>query len=236
MNRRKIKIIVICLIFFGVLLGLRKKYIQQNVFVNLEHENVIVIDAGHGGSDPGMTGIDNLQEKEINLKIASKVYTILTSMGYKTIMTRTEDKGLYDETSRNKKAQDLQNRIEIMKDTDAVLAVSIHQNSYPDSSIKGPQVFYYETSASGKLLAECIQNSLNENLKIERPRKIKGNDTYYLLKRSPCVLTIVECGFLTNPKEAELLQTEEYQEKVANAIVLGICSYIESVLTSDKVN
>ena len=106
-------------------------------------------------------------------------------------------------------------------------AVSIHQNSYQDSSVCGPQVFYYEDSVRGKNLAEFIQEELNLGLKVKRPRVAKGNKTYYLLKRSESVLNIVECGFLTNPEEAGLLCKEEYQNKIVEAIVKGIEQYLK---------
>ena len=107
-----------------------------------------------------------------------------------------------------------------------MLSVSIHQNSYQDSEVHGPQVFYYEGSVEGKKLAEAVQNSLNQNLEVDRPREVKGNTSYYLLKRSSGPLVIVECGFLTNPEEAQKLQTKEYQQKVAGAVTEGIRTYL----------
>jgi spore_cwlD: N-acetylmuramoyl-L-alanine amidase CwlD len=92
--------------------------------------------------------------------------------------------------------------------------------------VHGPQVFYYESSEEGKKLAEAVQSSLNEKLEIDRPREIKGNTSYYLLKRSPGTLVIVECGFLTNPEEARKLQTELYQQRVAAAVADGIDTYL----------
>lgn len=86
--------------------------------------------------------------------------------------------------------------------------------------------FYYESSVEGKKLAEAVQSSLNEKLEIDRPREIKGNTSYYLLKRSPGTLVIVECGFLTNPEEARKLQTEVYQQRVAAAVADGIDTYL----------
>lgn len=189
-------------------------------------ENVIVIDAGHGGADPGMIGIGGLEEKGINLSIAMKVKELLEEQGMTVVMTRKEDNGLYQEGTRNKKVQDMQKRIEIMEKAKPILAVSIHQNSYTEEYVSGPQVFYYENSPEGQKLAVSIQKALNENLSIERPRKEKGNTSYYLLKKSPCVLNIVECGFLTNAKEAALLQTEEYQQRIAEAAVKGIIDYV----------
>ena len=192
-----------------------------------EKEKVIVIDAGHGGADPGMIGIGGLEEKGINLAVSMKLKEALENQGFTVVMTRQEDKGLYEEGTRNKKVQDMQNRIEIMEKAKPILAVSIHQNSYTEESVKGPQVFYYETSAEGQKLAVNIQSALNTELSTERPRKEKGNTSYFLLKKSPCVLNIVECGFLTNKKEAELLQTEEYQQKIVGAVVKGLVQDME---------
>ena len=192
-----------------------------------EKEKVIVIDAGHGGADPGMIGIGGLEEKGINLAVSMKLKEALENQGFTVVMTRQEDKGLYEEGTRNKKVQDMQNRIEIMEKAKPILAVSIHQNSYTEESVKGPQVFYYETSAEGQKLAVNIQSALNTELSTERPRTEKGNTSYFLLKKSPCVLNIVECGFLTNKQEAELLQTEEYQQKIVEAVAKGIVQYME---------
>lgn len=187
----------------------------------------ILIDAGHGGSDPGMVGRDGIEEKTVNLSIALKLKEVLKADGFEVLMTREEDEGLYDETSQNKKVQDLQRRCDLIAEKEPVLTVSIHQNSYPDESVKGPQVFYYEHSAEGKELAERIQEELNQQLQVERKRQVKGNASYYLLKRSKGVLNIVECGFLSNPQEAALLLQEEYQKKVAEAVAEGIRKYLE---------
>lgn len=191
--------------------------------------NVIVLDPGHGGSDPGMIGIDGLEEKGINLSVSLLLREKLEAKGYTVVLTRESDQGLYDDSAQNKKAQDMQRRIALIDETAPVLTVSIHQNSYHDPGVKGPQIFYYETSGEGKELAADLQESLNTTLEVERPREIKGNTSYYLLKRSKGVLVIAECGFLTNPDEADLLQTEEYQEKVADALTDGIVTYLRKV-------
>ncbi len=188
---------------------------------------VILVDAGHGGTDPGMIGVGGLEEKGINLKIAGKLKKVLEEKGFTVIMTREKDQGLYDEDSRNRKAQDMQRRIALIREKSPVLCVSIHQNSYQDPAVFGPQVFYYEDSVQGKELAELIQTELNTRLEVKRPRSPKGNKTYYLLKRSESVLNIVECGFLTNQEEADLLQREEYQQKVAEAVAAGINTYLQ---------
>ncbi len=190
---------------------------------------VIVIDSGHGGIDPGVVGIDGLEEKGINLKIAGYLGGYLEKEGFRVVFTREDDRGLYEEDSPNKKNQDLRNRCALIRETAPVLTISIHQNSYQDQSVCGPQVFYYTGSEKGKELAECIQETLNEELEIQRPRKAKSNGSYYLLKKSEGIVNIVETGFLTNPREAELLQTEEYQKKCARAISSGILKFLKIV-------
>lgn len=189
---------------------------------------LILVDAGHGGSDPGMIGVGGLEEKGINLSISLLLRDTLEKSGYSVIMTREEDKGLYDSSAANKKAQDMQRRIAMIREYAPVLSVSIHQNSYQDEGVHGPQVFYYESSVEGKKLAEAVQSSLNNQLEVDRPREVKGNTSYYLLKRSSGTLVIVECGFLTNPEEAQKLQTKEYQEKVAAAVSEGIRTYLNA--------
>lgn len=189
----------------------------------------IVIDAGHGGRDPGMVGTEGVEEKGINLAIAQKLENLLEENGFEVIMTRNSDEGLYEEDAQNKKAQDMQRRCEIIKEAEPLLTVSIHQNSYSDPSVKGPQVFYYQHSAEGEKLASFIQNSMNEGLEAESPKEAKANDSYYLLKRSEGVLNIVECGFLTNPEEALRLQEEDYQQKIAGCIYEGIMQYLEKM-------
>jgi len=200
---------------------------EVNAALRASEAAVILVDAGHGGVDSGMVGIGGLKEKGINLDIAMKLKTILEKKGLAVVMTREEDKGLYENGTKNMKAQDLQNRIEQIRIYEPVLSVSIHQNSYSDPGVKGPQVFYYEDSEGGKELALAIQENMNRKLSIARPRVAKGNRTYYLLKRSPGVINIVECGFLTNPEEAALLQTEKYQRKVAEAVADGIVTYLK---------
>ena len=127
------------------------------------------------------------------------------------------------------KRQDLENRCALIEKEAPLLTVSIHQNSYQDEEVCGPQVFYYTDSEEGKGLAECIQKALNEELEIQNPRKAKANDSYYLLKKGRGTVNIVETGFLTNPREAELLQTEAYQRKCAGAISSGILKFLKTV-------
>lgn len=188
----------------------------------------ILIDPGHGGMDPGMIGIQGLEEKRFNLAISLKLKKQLEKDGYQVLMTRDSDQGLYDENSENKKAQDMQRRIALISTEQPILAVSIHQNSYEDPMVCGPQVFYYADSVNGEHLAEAVQRRLNEIPGVMRQREKKENTSYYILKRSPAVMILVECGFLTNPDEASLLQNDEYQEKIAEAIRFGILDYLNA--------
>lgn len=186
----------------------------------------VVIDAGHGGSDPGKVGINNALEKDINLQIARKVKAYLEANDVKVIMTRETEDGLYDADASNKKVQDMKRRIAMIEEAAPNLTVSIHQNSYPEEYVHGAQVFYYDTSVEGKRLAELLQNQLVQKADPENKRQIKANDSYYLLKKTKTPIVIVECGFLSNHEEAAKLGTEEYQEKIAWAIHMGILQYL----------
>lgn len=188
--------------------------------------NCIVIDAGHGGDDPGKIGINGVLEKDINLTIAHKLKELLEAQGYEVIMTRTTGEGLYQSGTKNMKVEDMQKRCGIITKAMPVFTVSIHQNSYPEEYVKGAQVFYYGQSKEGEALAKKIQNSLITHLDPENHRVEKANESYYLLKKTPTPTVIVECGFLSNSEEAELLNTNEYQDKVAWAIMMGILQYL----------
>lgn len=188
----------------------------------------VVIDAGHGGNDPGKVGVNGALEKDINLAIALKLEKDLTEQGINVVMTRTEDKGLYEEGDSNKKVRDMKNRLAIIEEARPVITVSIHQNSYPDASVSGVQVFYYKNSEKSKAAAEIMQEQMISTLKPKKERVAKDNSSYYLLKKTSVPIIIVECAFMSNPTEAELLTTEEYQEKVAWAVYMGIMQYVNS--------
>lgn len=189
----------------------------------------MIIDSGHGGFDPGKVNADGIVEKDINLQIALKLRDRLEQQGIEIIMTRDSDKGMYEETSKSKKMEDLNNRCQLIAETEPLCTISIHQNSFPDESVYGPQVFYYHDSESSAQLAQFVQESLNTNLNIEKPRETKNNQSYYLLKKSPSTTIIVECGFLSNPDEAEKLTTENYQNQIADAILTGVMKYVEKM-------
>lgn len=188
----------------------------------------VVIDPGHGGSDPGKVGINDALEKDINLQISLKVKKFLEANNIKVVMTRETDEGLYRKNDSNKKASDIKKRVEIMEKPGTLLAVSIHQNSYGTENVSGAQVFYYTTSEEGKKAAEIMQQQLIDGIDPENHRQSKANNTYYVLKKSTTPAIIVECGFLSNYEEASLLVSDIYQERMAWEIHIGILKYLNS--------
>ena len=186
---------------------------------------VVVIDAGHGGADPGKIGINGSLEKDINLEIAQKLSWYLEQADVQTVLTRETDTGLYSDTDTRKKMADMKKRCEIIADSHADLVVSIHQNSYHEESVSGGQVFYYRSSEKGKRLAELLQKRFDYVLGEKNRRLAKPNGNYYLLLHVKCPIVIVECGFLSNRREAALLGDKEYQDKLAWTIHLGILEY-----------
>lgn len=187
---------------------------------------VVVIDAGHGGTDPGKVGVDGSLEKDINLAVAKRLKTYLEQDDIRVIMTRETDTGLYSDTDSRKKMADMKKRCEIIEESGADLVVSIHQNSYHEESVSGGQVFYYRDSAKGKALAEILQKRFSYVLGEQNRRLPKANGNYYLLLHVKCPIVIVECGFLSNRKEAGLLNSGEYQDKLAYTIHMGVAEYL----------
>lgn len=188
----------------------------------------IVLDAGHGGFDPGKVGINGALEKDINLSIVKKLQALLEEEGFTVYLTREKDALLAPANSTSKKKDDMIARIEMISELDPFFTISIHQNSFTDSSTSGPQVFYYKDSEESATMAQVIQDVLNSQLSPAKQREPQANTNYYLLTRTPTPTVIVECGFLSNPTEADLLTQDEYQSRVANAIFLGILSYYEA--------
>ena len=198
----------------------------RNVVKGDSKERCVVIDAGHGGIDPGKIGINDVAEKDINLSIALKVKKYLEFNDVKVVMTRETDKGLNDPDASNKKVQDMKRRLALIEETVPALVVSIHQNSYPEEYVHGAQIFYYAGSQEGKVLAELLQAQFLDKVDPDNNRQIKPNDSYYLLKKTSVPIVIAECGFLSNWAEAEKLCSEDYQEKIAWAICVGILQHL----------
>lgn len=204
------------------------KVLESILFTDRKEEKqiTIVIDPGHGGRDPGKVGVNQSLEKDINLSIAYKLKNFLELNDIKVIMTREEDTGLYESTDSFKQRSDLIRRVEIINTSGADLAISIHQNSFTQEQCKGAQTFYYSGSEQGKQLALLIQEQLKKTLADGNHRVAKQNNNYYMLKKSEIPLVIIECGYLSNAGEEQLLVKDTYQARVAWGIHLAILRYI----------
>ena len=196
----------------------------------------IVLDAGHGGFDPGKVGINGVLEKDINLSLVKKLQTLLEEEGFTVYLTRENDQLLAPLNSTSQKKDDMIARIEKIKEVNPFFTISIHQNSFTNSSTSGPQVFYYKDSEPSATMAYVLQDALNIQLNPEKRREPQANQNYYLLTRTPTPTVIVECGFLSNPTEADLLAQDSYQDQIAHAIFLGILSYYESTTSNQTLS
>lgn len=190
---------------------------------------VIILDAGHGGEDPGAIGINGKYEKDLNLDIAITIGEELKSKGYTVIYTRTEDKMLYSPEENIKgmrKISDLKNRCKLTAEYDDCILVSVHMNSYGASKYSGLQVYYADKNEESRALASKIQNSVRKELQPDNHRQIKEGNAMYLLENSSGTAVLIECGFLSNPSECEKLSQKEYQKELSFSIVCGIIEYM----------
>lgn len=203
----------------------------EPVTAGLEVLRTVIVDAGHGGEDPGaVSDYSGVREKDVNLIIAKKVKALLEQQNYKVILTREEDKLSYEEGTTGilrKRYQDLTRRKKLIDESGADIAISIHLNKFDQTSVHGAQTFYprnnYEESQK---LAVAIQSAIKETVDPENKREALMKDKDILLLKNIKVPTVmVECGFLSNPDEEKKLVTEEYQDKLAQAIVNGINKY-----------
>ena len=188
----------------------------------------IVIDAGHGGEDGGATSENGISEAQINLKIALNLQKLLEQSGANVILTRSDENAIYDldkKTLREKKVSDIKNRVKIGNNSSADIFVSIHLNKIPQNQYSGWQTFYKDGNEQGKELATSIQNNLNETIQKENKRVPMKISNVYIIKQVEIPTAIVECGFLSNPEEEQILQQEIYQEKLAWGIYNGIIEY-----------
>ncbi len=189
---------------------------------------VIIIDAGHGAPDEGAESSNGITEAESNLKIALKLQNLLEQSGATVILTRSDENAIYDidcTTLKEKKISDIHNRVKIGNESSADIFVSIHLNKIPQEQYWGWQTFYKQESEEGQKLATSIQNSLNESIQKDNKRVPMKIDNVYIIKHVEIPTTIVECGFLSNPEEEQLLLTDDYQNKLAWGIYTGIMDY-----------
>ncbi len=190
---------------------------------------VITIDPGHGGVDPGAVSARGTKEDEINLEIALKLKRLIEQSGGIVIMTREEDVGLHSDEAESlgqMKREDLKRRKEIVDNSGSEIFISIHLNSFINTRYHGAQTFYREGSKEGQDLALIIQEQLKNILDKENKRAPQKRDNIYLLNEIDIPAVLVECGFLSNPQEDKILRDENYQEKIAWAIYIGVMNYL----------
>ena len=228
-------LIVVLIAFISVVFLIIKKYTDNQIIATTTtiidsqtEEKTIVLDPGHGYPDEGASSDDNVTEAEINLKIAYKVKELLEQSGYKVILTRVDKNGIYDNSSktiRQKKVSDIKNRVKIGNKSNADIFVSIHLNKIPQKQYWGWQTFYKQDNEESKKLAECLQKGLDEVIKKPNKRKPLKINNIYIIDNVKIPISLVECGFLSNENEEKILQTEEYQSKLAEGIFVGINNY-----------
>lgn len=224
-KKRIIWVIVVALI--GISVGLLiKNPLYLGAFSN-SHNLTIIIDAGHGIPDGGAVGINGTIEQKINLAISKKIQEILEGKGIKTIMTRNDENGLYDYEAdiKNTKRQDMKKRLEIMKNSNADLFISIHMNFFSGTNVNGLRVFYDSNHGDIKPLAEKIQSNMHD-ITGAKTTTVKTADTnLFLMKNPPIPALLIECGFLSNADEESKLNNDDYQSRLAWAIADSIEKY-----------
>lgn len=190
----------------------------------MPRQKTVVIDAGHGGLDGGVTSANGTKESDLNLKISFKLFDIFEKNGYKVIMTRKDENGLYGDTSKGFKMRDMKERKRIIQNASPDYMISIHSNKFPSPCVRGAQAFYKPNSVESKKLASLVQTELN-SIKggVKKKGAILGD--YYVLNASPKCGILVECGFLSNSEDEKLLLTSEYQTAIAEAVFKGVANY-----------
>ena len=233
----RVRTIAVCLALTGILIvgmGVRRVEDRTLPAANQYRQRPkVIVDAGHGGFDCGAVGINGVVEKGINLAISQDLGACLEWCGFQVLYTRTTDDDTSDQglsTTREKKTSDLYNRLDLMEENADGVVVSIHQNKFEDPSCWGAQVFYgtQQQEASSRL-AEIIRGNIRLLLQPENEREIKAAyDTLFLLNNAPQTIVMVECGFVSNPREASLLSTPDYQQQIAFAIALSLLQFSQS--------
>ena len=223
-------LLIISIAIFGARL-IEAKYVYANSD-QINIGQVIIIDAGHGGEDPGAIGINGKYEKDLNLQIALVIGEELKSRGYTVVYTRTQDKMLYlpeENIKGMRKISDLKNRCKLTEEYENGILVSIHMNSYGASKYSGLQVYYMDGNEESALLATKIQQSVKNSLQPNNKRQIKSGKDMYILEHSNLNAVLIECGFLTNAEECEKLSQKEYQKELSFAIIYGIIEYMNLI-------
>ena len=190
----------------------------------------VIIDAGHGGVEGGTSGENGVLEKELNLDLAKRVNELFKAAGINTVMTRDEDRLLYDPLSDykgRKKILDMQERLRIASKHDNAIFISIHMNSFPEKKYSGLQVYYSNNNTDSERIANAVQKTTAFYLTPANDRKIKIGKDIYLLDRLHIPALLIECGFLSNPEECARLSTEEYRNELAFWIFYAVIAEIQ---------
>lgn len=203
-----------------------EEIISENTDSIPSHTYTVVLDAGHGGTDPGSIGYKTkVYESDLNLRLVKMLAKKLEDAGINVILTRNTDKALAEGRGKTFKKQDMANRKELIKNVRPNMVISLHQNSSTNHSYRGAQVFYDKTSDISKQIAELIQKEFNTSLSYGKKYASPGD--YYMLKCTSAPSVIVECGFLSNAEEEQLLLSSAHQEKIVHSIYLGIINFLQ---------
>ncbi len=223
-------IVVLSVGIYSTFLAVRQTFYKYAVSSNIQNLSpTIIIDAGHGGEDGGTQSASGILEKDINLSISLTLRDIFDFFGFNTVMTRETDRLIYDpgnEGIKNKKVSDIHNRLAITKKYTGSILISIHQNYFTQSKYNGAQTFYSVNNPESEKLALSIQKSIVSLMQPENQREIKPTgDEIYLLYHAENTAVMVECGFLSNPEEAEKLNDDSYRKEMALAVFAGTYKY-----------
>lgn len=222
-------LMVLLVIAAAVLLKFGLLGYSKSVF-GTEKSITIIIDAGHGEPDGGAVGSGGTLEKDINLKIALKTAEVLEGKGIRVIMTRTGDSALYeneDASIREKKREDMNNRMSVMKNSGADAFISIHMNSFASRKASGLHVFYAENHSDIRPLAENIQKRISDITGAAAHTVRTADKSLFLMKNPPIPAILIECGFISNPEEEKKLNDEDYQSRIAWAVAEAAEEYFK---------
>ena len=228
-NKKRISFILIMIIVSTISFRVNRK--QENTVQTVSlpvSGKTIVLDAGHGYPDSGAESSNGVSEASINLIITQKVQSLLEQSGCTVILTRSDENGIYNieaNTLREKKVTDIKNRVKIGNESSADAFISIHLNKIPQSQYYGWQAFYKVNNKDSEELAKSLQEELNSSIQRENKRQALKITGKYIIEHVEIPISIIECGFLSNPEEEQLLQQDEYQNKLAWGIYNGIMDY-----------
>lgn len=221
------------LVVISTVIGVFINMYNKDIFIPTSNDpvgRIVIIDAGHGGEDPGTVGVTGVLEKDLNLQIALEIGAAFENEGYVVVYTRTDDRLLYTEEENIhgiRKISDLKNRCKIAEKYPNAIFISVHMNSFGKSKYSGLQVYYSEKNEKSKALADSIQNKVISDLQKNNNRTTKSGKDIYILENISNNAVLIECGFLSNSQECEKLSQKEYQKELSFSIVCGIIEYIE---------